>query len=138
MIDSSWPRHSLTLHQRGSLWRRFRNHLAQPLWPSGRYIDYATAIALDNENRPKFFALQTVFWIQLTDFMEIVPQHPHLRDVKLPTRPMVMHQFPFGKSDGDGGGDGDGPRTEDPQAPVTVASETKGGSPPDTTMVNGI
>ena len=84
--------------------------------------------------------------------MEIVPQHPHLRDVKFPTRPMVIHQFPFGKSeaDGDGGGggddDGDGnrPRTENhPQAPERlgserVGSETKGGSPPDTPMVNGI
>lgn len=133
MIDSAWPRHSLTFDQRGSLWRLCRNHLAQPMWPSGRYIDYATAIALDNENRPKFFALQTVFWIQLTDFMEIVPQHPHLRDVKFTTRPMVMHDFSVGK----GGRDIEGPQREDPQAPARVGSE-KEGSPQDTPMVNGI
>lgn len=77
--------------------------------------------------------------------MDIVPQHPHLRDVKFPTRPMVIHQFPFGKSEagGDGGGGGGGdsnrPRTETPpQAPERPGSEIKGGSPPDIPMVNGI
>ena len=138
IIDSAWPRPSLPFDQPGKLWRLCRNHLAQPLWPAGRYIDYATAIALDNENRPKFFALQTVFWIQLTDFMEIVPQHPHLRDVKFTTRPMVMHDFSFGKGSRDSGGRvSEGPQREDPQAPARVGSE-KEGSPQDTPMVNGI
>lgn len=131
MIDSTWPRRSLTLDQRGSLWRQCRSHLAQPLWPSGVYVDYATAIALDNETRPKFFALQTVFWIKLTDFMDIVPQHPHLGDVKFTTRPIVMHEFPFGKGDGEGHPGGV------PQVTARVGLE-KEGSPPDTIMVNGI
>lgn len=29
--------------------------------------------------------------------MEIVPRHPHLRDVRLSSRAMVIHEFPFGK-----------------------------------------
>lgn len=107
-IDSAWARRSLTLNQRGSLWRQCRNQLSQPAWRSGQYVDYATAIALDNESRPKFLALQTVFWIKLTDFMESVPQHPHLRDVKLTTSPVFMHEFPFGKGNGNGDGQGDG------------------------------
>lgn len=31
--------------------------------------------------------------------MDIVPRHPHLLGIKLHTRPMVMHDFPFGKGE---------------------------------------
>ena len=95
----------------------------------------------------------------MTDFMEIVPQHPHLKDVKFTTRPIVMHEFPFGKVEGHGegadagasagagvavgagAGDGNGHRRE--EVPQALAREEglekkEEGTPPDTTMVNGI
>lgn len=64
--------------------------------------------------------------------MDIVPQHPHLRDMQFPTRPLVMHEFPFGK------GATDGQPEEVPQAAVVGAGRMNEGSPPDTSMVNGI
>ena len=64
---------------------------------------------LDEDTRPKFFALKHVFWIKLSEFMDIVPRHPHLAGIKLGTRAMVLHEFPFGRGgtwDRPGGGGG--------------------------------
>jgi hypothetical protein len=131
LTDSAWPRRPATFNQRGSLWRQCRNQLSQSSWPSGTYLDYATAISLDNETRPKFFALQNVFWIQLTDFLHVVAQHPHLQDVKLSTRAMIMHDFPFGKGTSEGHPGG--------LTPAVCCVETeKEASVQDTSMVNGI
>ena len=52
---------------------------------------------LDSETRPKFFALKPVFWLRLTDFMDIVPRHQHLAGLQLKTRPIVLHEHPFGR-----------------------------------------
>lgn len=54
-------------------------------------------VQLDDETHPKFLALKNIFWIKLGDFMDNVPRHPHLRAVRLNTRAMVIHEFPFGK-----------------------------------------
>ena len=145
MTDSTWPRRDLSLNERGSLWRQFRNALAQPSWPPGVYVDFATAIAMDNEARPKFLAMQPVFWIPLTDFMLVVPQHPHLQDLTILTRPIFMHEFPFGKDAGGAAAHPEaGPQAAAAAAPPTQVMEEKKkeeepeNSAPDTTMVNGI
>lgn len=53
--------------------------------------------------------------------MDIVPRHPHLLGIRLHTRPMVMHDFPFGK----------GERSELERKKVERESETNGA------LVNG-
>jgi len=65
----------------------------------------AEAVALDNETRPKYLALK-VFWLKLSDFMDIVPRHPHLANIHFTTRAIILHEFPFGRpmNDGDTGG----------------------------------
>lgn len=85
------------------------------------HVTWDNAIPLDNETRPKFFALKNVCWIKLQDFMDIVPRHPHLSGIRLQTRPMVMHDFPFGK----------GERSELERKKVERESETNGA------LVNG-
>lgn len=47
------------------------------------------AYNLELETRPKFFALN-IFWIKLSDFMDIVPRHSHLTGLKLTTRDFVL------------------------------------------------
>ena len=54
-------------------------------------------IPLDAETRPKFFALHSVFWIRLADFLEAAPRYPHLAAVRLRTRPMLLHEDPWGR-----------------------------------------
>ena len=52
---------------------------------------------LDSETRLKFFALKPVFWLRLSDFMDIVPRHQHLAGLQLKTRAIMLHEFPFGR-----------------------------------------
>ena len=59
------------------------------------FISPAEAHALENETLPKFLDLK-VFWIKLTDFMDIVPRHPHLVGTKLIPQDFVLQAFSFG------------------------------------------
>lgn len=71
------------------------------------------AYHLDEETRPKFFSLPHVFWIKLTDFIDIVPRYPHLSNLQFTTRAMVLHEYPFGK-----GGSWDRPARSGQEGPV--------------------
>lgn len=83
------------MNHHGSLWRQLRNPMSQALPPS--LLSPTEIYQLDEETRPKFFALKHVFWIKLSEFMDIVPRHQHLAGIKLGTRAMVLHEFPFGR-----------------------------------------
>ncbi|KAL8729745.1 MAG: hypothetical protein Q9166_004574 [cf. Caloplaca sp. 2 TL-2023] len=89
-------RQTLSSSQRQSLWRQVRNQMAQadinPLT-----FTMHDALRLDQETYPKFHALQSMFWIKLNEFMDLVPRHPHLVGIKLRTRAMVIHDDPWGK-----------------------------------------
>lgn len=53
-------------------------------------------VPLDSETRPKFLALETVFWIKLQDFLDVVDGYAHLSGLKMRTRAMIMnHEFVF-------------------------------------------
>ena len=93
--DTAWTRLPATMNHQGSLWRQLRNPMSQALPPS--FLSPTELYQLDEETRPKFFALKNVFWIKLSEFMDIVPRHQHLAGVKLGTRAMVLHEFPFGR-----------------------------------------
>ena len=103
--DTAWTRFPATINHHGSLWRQLRNPMSQALPPS--LLSPTEVYKLDEETRPKFFNLKHVFWIKLSEFMDIVPRHPHLVSIKLGTRAMVLHEFPFGRGgtwDKPGGG----------------------------------
>lgn len=38
---------------------------------------------LDCETRPKYFEMEHIFWIRLSDFMDLVPHIPHLNGLDL-------------------------------------------------------
>ena len=94
--DTAWERRQLSVPQRQSLWRQVRNQMSQadinPLT-----FTWHDALRLDQETYPKFHDLKSLFWIKLSEFMDIVPRHPHLLGVKLRTRAMVLHDDPWGK-----------------------------------------
>jgi len=85
------------------------------------------AFHLDEATRPKFFDLRHVFWIKLSDFMDIVPRHLHLAGLQFPTRAMVLHEFPFGKGGGGGGGFEDGRGAEEVVKVEAVSPVLNGG-----------
>ncbi|KAI4277757.1 MAG: hypothetical protein L6R38_005380 [Xanthoria sp. 2 TBL-2021] len=93
---TAWERKEVSRPQRQSLWRQVRNQMSQadinPLT-----FTWHDALRLDQETYPKFQDLKSLFWIKLSEFMDIVPRHPHLVGVKLRTRAMVLHDDPWGK-----------------------------------------
>ncbi|KAL8808604.1 MAG: hypothetical protein Q9223_002670 [Gallowayella weberi] len=92
-------RKDLSKAQRQSLWRQVRNLMSQaninPL-----AFSWEEASRLDAETYPKFHDLKSLFWIRLSEFMDIVPRHAHLVGIKLRTRAMVLHDDPWGKRGG--------------------------------------
>ena len=70
--------------------------------------------------------------------MDIVPRHQHLAGIKLGTRAMVLHEFPFGRGGtwdrpgggvGGGGGGGGGEeavKQEEAASPIMNGSMTNG------------
>ena len=110
--------------------------MSQALPPS--FLSPTEVYQLDEETRPKFFALKHVFWIKLSEFMEIVPRHPHLAGIKLGTRAMVLHEFPFGRGGtwdrpgrsggGGGGGGGEGGEEAVKQEEAGAASPVMNGN----------
>lgn len=136
--DTAWTRMPATMNHHGSLWRQLRNPMSQAL-PSS-LLSPTEVFQLDEETRPKFFALKHVFWIKLSEFMDIVPRHPHLAGIKLGTRAMVLHEHPFGRGGtwdrpggggGGGGGGGSGGeeevvKQEAAASPVTNGNMTNG------------
>lgn len=93
--DTAWTRIPASIDHQGSLWRQLRNPMSQatPL----ALLSPEEVFSLDGETRPKFFALKPVFWLRLSDFMDIVPRHQHLTGLQLKTRAIVLHEFPFGR-----------------------------------------
>lgn len=125
---TAWTRVSATKNQHGSLWRQLRNPMSQELPPS--LLSPTEVYNLDEETRPKFFNLKHVFWIKLSEFMDIVPRHQHLAGIKFGTRPMVLHDYPFGKGgtwDRPGGRGGEEVvKQEAAASPVTNGTLTNG------------
>ncbi|KAL8822395.1 MAG: hypothetical protein Q9191_006868 [Dirinaria sp. TL-2023a] len=91
---TAWHRRPITVDQRGSLWRLLRNQQSGTRIPCFR--NDKDEKTLYSETRPKFFTMEPMFWIRYTDFMDIVPRHPHLSKELLYTRAMALHQHPFG------------------------------------------
>lgn len=59
-------------------------------------LDWSDVVPLDSETRPKFLALEIVFWIKLQDFLDVVDGYAHLSGLKMRTRAMIMnHEFVF-------------------------------------------
>ncbi|KAL9592917.1 MAG: hypothetical protein Q9179_006253, partial [Wetmoreana sp. 5 TL-2023] len=95
LADTAWTRLPLSPSQRQSLWRQVRNQMSQaninPLT-----FTWHDAHRLDTETYPKFRDLKSIFWIKLSEFLDIVPRHPHLAGLRLSTRAMVVHEDPWG------------------------------------------
>ena len=87
--DTAWSRQKLSESQRFSLWRVLRVKLTRfevhPL--DYRMEDELTA---EKEAKFKYDILKNIFWIRLSDFLDIIPRYPHLQGVHLRRRPMAL------------------------------------------------
>ncbi|KAJ5629220.1 hypothetical protein N7528_002877 [Penicillium herquei] len=80
---ASWEKRKATPTQRNNLWRCTRRHLVASDEPKYRDASFGEIMQLDSETEPKYFGMEHVFWIRLSDFMDLVPHIPHLHSLKL-------------------------------------------------------
>ena len=83
--DTAWEKRPVTTEWRSRLWRVMRVKLTRCNPPPGERFDLSVHDKEDKAAEKKFFALNHVFWIKLSDFMDIVPRYPHLANVSIST-----------------------------------------------------
>ena len=83
--DTAWEKRPVTTEWLSRLWRVMRVKLTRCNPPAGERFDLSVHDKEDKVTETKFFALNHVFWIKLSDFMDIVPRYPHLANVPIST-----------------------------------------------------
>lgn len=80
---ASWEKRKATPTQRMNLWRCTRRMLVYTDDPKYRNASFGDIMQLDCDTRPKYFEMEHVFWVRLSDFMDLVPHIPHLSGLDL-------------------------------------------------------
>ena len=93
VIDTAWTKRPISESHRESLWRVLRVKLTRYERQPGLKYDIHADLAMVEETRAKYFALEHIFWIKLSDFMDIVPRYPHLNGIPLNCGPLALVSF---------------------------------------------
>ena len=72
----------MTENERINIWCAVRNKLTHYDPPRSQHNLFIEADE-DKITRSKYFALEHVFWIRLSDFLDIAPRYKHLANVTL-------------------------------------------------------
>ncbi|KAI9866444.1 MAG: Set3 complex subunit with deacetylase activity, meiotic-specific repressor of sporulation proteins, partial [Pleopsidium flavum] len=91
---TAWSKRAFTNREKMCIWRVTRRMLAEAEKPTPLNSTVKGLVALDAETQTKFFAMEHVFWIKLSDFMDIVPRYPHLAGLHLRTQPAYLDPPP--------------------------------------------
>lgn len=92
---SSWEKRDATPTQRENLWRVTRRMLVQADETELMSSSFGQVMQKDCETRPKYFDMEHVFWVKLSDFMDLVPHVPHLHGLDIQFLRMHIDQEPF-------------------------------------------
>lgn len=91
---SSWEKRHASYTQRLNLWRVTRRILVQTDDLEAGDYSFGQVIQRDGETRPKYFDMEHVFWVKLSDFTDLVPHIPHLNGLELEFLKMHIDQEP--------------------------------------------
>ncbi|KAJ5130933.1 uncharacterized protein N7515_006972 [Penicillium bovifimosum] len=109
----SWEKRKATPTQRKNLWRVTRRMLIYTDDQGFQESSVGQVMQRDCDTRPKYFGMEHVFWIRLSDFTDLVPHIPHLHGLHLQF--LNMHIDPEPQAAGAGFGaphlNGHGPET---------------------------
>lgn len=99
----SWEKRQASQLQRFVLWRTTRNILTENDILNPLIATPQDSSARCKATRPKFDAMEHIFWVRLSDFMDLVPHIPHLHGLKLQTMdlhvpPESIYPSPIGSS----------------------------------------
>ncbi|KAJ5774351.1 hypothetical protein N7457_009247 [Penicillium paradoxum] len=79
----SWEKRKATPTQRMNLWRVTRRMLIYTDDDGFQESSVGQIMQRDCDTRPKYFQMEHVFWIRLSDFTDLVPHIPHLHGLEL-------------------------------------------------------
>ncbi|RAK99048.1 putative histone deacetylase complex subunit (Hos4) [Aspergillus ibericus CBS 121593] len=91
---ASWEKRQATPTQRMNLWRVTRRMLVQAEETEFLSSSFEQIMQKDSEARPKYFEMEHVFWVKLSDFMDLVPHIPHLHGLDIQLLKMHIDQEP--------------------------------------------
>ncbi|KAL4881309.1 hypothetical protein BJY04DRAFT_189596 [Aspergillus karnatakaensis] len=86
---AAWEKRDVTPSQRMNLWRVTRRMLVQADDTDFLTASFGQIMQKDSETRSKYFDMEHVFWVKLSDFMDLVPHIPHLHGLDI--RFLKMH-----------------------------------------------
>ncbi|KAJ5818739.1 hypothetical protein N7474_004330 [Penicillium riverlandense] len=92
---ASWEKRKATPTQRMNLWRVTRRMLIQADEPDFHDSSVGQILQKDCDTRSKYFDMEHVFWIRLSDFMDLVPHIPHLNGLQFQFLSMHIDQESF-------------------------------------------
>ncbi|PLB46774.1 hypothetical protein P170DRAFT_477643 [Aspergillus steynii IBT 23096] len=91
---AGWEKRNATPTQRGNLWRVTRRMLVQADEMEFLSSSFGQIMRRDSEARPKYFDMEHVFWVRLSDFMDLVPHIPHLHGLDIQFLKMHIDREP--------------------------------------------
>ncbi|KAL2848121.1 hypothetical protein BJY01DRAFT_212312 [Aspergillus pseudoustus] len=91
---AGWEKREATHQQRMNLWRVTRRMLVQADDTEFLTASFGQIMQKDSETRSKYFGMEHVFWVKLTDFMDLVPHIPHLHGLDIRFLKMHVDQAP--------------------------------------------
>ncbi|RAH73488.1 putative histone deacetylase complex subunit (Hos4) [Aspergillus aculeatinus CBS 121060] len=91
---ASWEKRVATPTQRTNLWRVTRRMLVEADETEFLSSSFGQIMQRDSEARPKYFDMEHVFWLKLSDFMDLVPHIPHLHGLDIQLLKMHIDQEP--------------------------------------------
>lgn len=92
---ASWEKRDVTPSQRMNLWRVTRRMLVQADDTEFLTASFGQIMQKDSETRSKYFSMEHVFWVKLSDFMDLVPHIPHLHGLDIQFLKMHIDQEPI-------------------------------------------
>ncbi|KAL4922694.1 hypothetical protein BDW62DRAFT_171573 [Aspergillus aurantiobrunneus] len=92
---ASWEKRDVTPSQRINLWRVTRRMLVQADDTEFLTASFGQIMQKDSETRSKYFNMEHVFWVKLSDFMDLVPHIPHLHGLDIQFLKMHIDQGPI-------------------------------------------
>lgn len=95
---AGWEKRNATPTQRGNLWRVTRRMLVQADEVEFLSSSFGQIMRRDSEARPKYFDMEHVFWVRLSDFMDLVPHIPHLHGLDIQFLKMHIDREPSATS----------------------------------------
>ncbi|KAL2822529.1 hypothetical protein BJX63DRAFT_417593 [Aspergillus granulosus] len=91
---AGWEKRDATPQQRMNLWRVTRRMLVQADDTEFLTASFGQIMQKDSETRSKYFDMEHVFWVKLSDFMDLVPHIPHLHGLDIRFLKMHIDQEP--------------------------------------------